>query len=211
MQTLSVSAVALVLLIIKRLFLDKISPNVQYALWLVLALRILLPVRAGVSILFPVPVWMELLKAKSERYLNSAYSSMYELTGNPYILPVYRGSPVSVTDWLFVIYGIGIVAVLLHYAIVYFRLRRVLKRGTADQAMQTRVDVVAKAYGLRTVSVCMVSGVHSPFVCGVFRPVLVLPENCEISDPVLLHELLHRTHHDPAKSLLIFNKMLKIE
>ena len=201
LQTLSVSAVALVLLIIKRLFLDKISPNVQYALWLVLALRILLPVRAGVSILFPVPVWVELLKAKSERYLNSAYSSMYELTGNPYILPVYRGSPVSVTDWLFVIYGIGIVAVLLHYAIVYFRLRRVLKRGTADQAMKTRVDAVAKAYGLRTVSVCMVSGVHSPFVCGVFRPVLVLPENCEISDPVLLHELLHRTHHDPAKNM----------
>lgn len=112
LQTLSVSAVALVLLIIKRLFLDKISPNVQYALWLVLALRILLPVRAGVSILFPVPVWVELLKAKIERHLNSAYSSMHELTGNPYILPVYRGRPVSVTDWLFVIYGIGIVAVL---------------------------------------------------------------------------------------------------
>ena len=51
LQTLSVSAVALVLLIIKRLFQDKISPNVQYALWLVLALRIVLPVGAGVHIL----------------------------------------------------------------------------------------------------------------------------------------------------------------
>ena len=56
LQTLSVSSVALVLLIIKRLFLDKISPNVQYALWLVLALRIVLPVRAGVNILFPIPM-----------------------------------------------------------------------------------------------------------------------------------------------------------
>ena len=50
LQTLSVSAVARVLLIIKRLFQDKISPNVQYALWLVLALRIVLPVGAGVLV-----------------------------------------------------------------------------------------------------------------------------------------------------------------
>lgn len=202
LQTLSVSAVALVLLIIKQLFLDKISPNVQYALWFVLALRILLPVRAGVSILFPVPVWVELLKAKVERYLASAYSSMYELTGNRHIFPVYLEMPVSITDWLHVIYGIGIAVVLLHYAVAYIRLRRVLRHnGVADVSMQAKVDAVAEAYGLRTVPVCMVSSVHSPFVCGVFRPVLVLPEDRQMSDPVLLHELLHRAHHDPAKNM----------
>lgn len=203
LQTLSVSAVALVLLIIKRLFLDKISPNVQYALWLVLALRIVLPVGAGVSILFPVPVWVELLKAKVERHLTSAYSNMYELTGNRHIFPVYREMPVSVTDWLFVIYGIGIAVVLLHYAVAYIRLRRVLRHnGVTDEAMQAKVDSVAEAFGLRTVPVRVVSGVYSPFVCGIFRPVLVLPEDRELSDSVLLHELLHLEHHDPAKNMI---------
>lgn len=203
LQTLSVSAVALVLLIIKRLLLDKMSPNVQYALWLVLALRIILPVRAGVSILLPVPVWVELLKAKVERHLTSGYSSMYELTGNRYIFPVYRKMPVSVTDWLFVIYGLGIAAVLWHYAVAYIRLRKVLRHnGVADVSMQAKVDSVAEAYGLRTVPVRMVSGVYSPFVCGIFRPVLVLPEDRELSDSVLLHELLHRAHFDPVKNMI---------
>ena len=203
LQTLSVSAVALVLLIIKRLFQDKISPNVQYALWLVLALRIMLPVRAGVSILFPVPVWVELLKAKVERHLTSSYSSMYELTGNWHIFPVYWEIPVSISDWLFVIDGIGIAVVLLHYAVAYIRLRRMLRHnGVTDEAMQAKVDAVAGAYGLRTVQVRMASSVHSPFVCGVFHPVLVLPEDRQMSDPVLLHELLHLAHHDPAKNML---------
>ena len=202
LQTLSVSSVALVLLIIKRLFLDKISPNVQYALWLVLALRIVLPVRAGVNILFPIPMWVELLKAKVERHLTSAYSSMYELTGNRHIFPMYREMPVSVTDWLFVLYGIGIAAVLLHYAIAYIQLRRMLRHGMADEVMQAKTDAVAEAYGLRTVQVRMESSVHSPFVCGVFHPVLVLPADRQMSDPILLHELLHLAHHDPAKNMI---------
>lgn len=202
LQTLSVSSVALVLLIIKRLFLDKISPNVQYALWLVLALRIVLPVRAGVNILFPIPMWVELLKAKVERHLTSAYSSMYELTGNRHFFPMYREMPVSVTDWLFVLYGIGIAAVLLHYAIAYIQLRRMLRHGMADEVMQAKTDAVAEAYGLRTVQVRMESSVHSPFVCGVFHPVLVLPADRQMSDPILLHELLHLAHHDPAKNMI---------
>lgn len=202
LQTLSVSAVALMLLIIKRLFQDKISPDVQYAFWMVLAMRILLPVRGGVSILFPIPVWMELLRAKAERRLDSVYSGLYEPIDNRHIFPTYPRMPVSVTDWLFVIYGIGIALVLLHYAIAYIRLRNMLRDSAADETVQARADAVAAAYGLRAVPVRIMSGVHSPFVCGVFSPVLVLPEGREISDSVLLHELLHRAHHDPAKNVI---------
>lgn len=202
LQTLSVSAVALVLLIIKRLLLDKIAPSVQYALWLVLIVRILLPVRAGVNVLFPFPVWLEVWKAKAERSLSSAYSGMYDVAGNRHILPMYGAAPVSVTDWLFVVYGIGILAALLYYAIAYIRLRLIIARGAAEASVQERVERVAEKYGLRSVNVRLVEGITSPFVCGVIRPMLVLPGNGEVSELVILHELLHMEHHDPAKNMI---------
>ena len=43
MQTLTASVAAAVLLIAKRLFLDKLSPRWQYGVWAILALRVLLP------------------------------------------------------------------------------------------------------------------------------------------------------------------------
>ena len=42
-QTLAVSVAAAVLLIAKRLFLDKLSPRWQYGVWAILALRALVP------------------------------------------------------------------------------------------------------------------------------------------------------------------------
>ena len=201
LQTLTVSGVALVLLIIKRLLRDKVSPDMQYVFWLALAVRMLLPVRAGVSILFSFPVWVETLKAKTERALSSAYSGMYELVDNRHVLPVCDALPVSVTDWLFVIYVAGIAVVLLGYALAYISLRIAIARADEDAGQQARADEVAKRYGLHTVRVRVAKGIRTPFVCGVLSPVLVLPKDRETDGLVILHELLHREHHDPAKSM----------
>ena len=43
LQTLTVSITAAVLLLCKRIFADKLSPKWQYGVWVLLALRILLP------------------------------------------------------------------------------------------------------------------------------------------------------------------------
>lgn len=202
LQTLSVSGVALVLLIVRRLLRDKIPPGVQYAFWLVLAVRIVLPVRAGMNILFPFPVLVEVLKAKAERGLSSAYSGMYELADNLHILPVYAAAPRSVTDWLFIVYGVGAVLMLAGYASAYLLLCTVISRGNADEEEQRRADRTAEAYGLHAIPVRTSAHVRVPFVCGVINPVLVLPEGGKVDELVLLHELLHRKHYDPAKNML---------
>ena len=51
LQSISVSLVAGFLLIIKAVFKDKLSPRWQYGVWSILALRILLPVRASKFVL----------------------------------------------------------------------------------------------------------------------------------------------------------------
>ena len=43
LQTLTASVAAAVLLLAKRLFLDKLSPRWQYGVWAILAVRLLLP------------------------------------------------------------------------------------------------------------------------------------------------------------------------
>ena len=65
LQTLSVSAAAALLLIVKALLADKLPPRWQYGVWAVLALRIVLPVPTGRGVLLPLP----LLQASSHRAL----------------------------------------------------------------------------------------------------------------------------------------------
>lgn len=77
LQTLSVSLVAVLLLVVKGLLRDKLSPRWQYGVWGVLALRIVLPVRLmGNDILLPLPLWLETAKGVAEGSLHSAYVPM---------------------------------------------------------------------------------------------------------------------------------------
>ena len=81
LQTLTASVVAGVLLIAKRLFLDKLSPRWQYGVWAILALRLLLP--AGLWGRTPLPglsVVLEAVKTGVESHLSSALSSPYVVT-----------------------------------------------------------------------------------------------------------------------------------
>ena len=53
-QTLSVSVVALLLLFLKGIMADKLSPRWQYSVWCLLALRIIIPVASNQNIFLPV-------------------------------------------------------------------------------------------------------------------------------------------------------------
>ncbi len=74
LQTATVTLVALFLLVIKRIFADKLSPRWQYGIWLIFLLRILLPVSMTRNVLLPLPLELETLKSMVERGLTSSYS-----------------------------------------------------------------------------------------------------------------------------------------
>ena len=81
-QTLSVSVVALLLLFLKDIMADKLSPRWQYSVWCLFALRILIPVASDQNIFLPVPVWVEMLKTFVESNLSSVYSSAFSVSNN---------------------------------------------------------------------------------------------------------------------------------
>ncbi|MDE7326722.1 MAG: M56 family metallopeptidase [Lachnospiraceae bacterium] len=81
-----------------------------------------------------------------------------------------------------------------------------LVMGNGEQTLrraQEFVDAVAEKYGLSSCMVLEVEGLASAFICGVFRPVLVLPKGVGTDEKIILHELLHLKYHDVLWGLII--------
>ena len=201
LQTLTVSLAAAVLLIVKYLLADKLSPRWQYGVWGLLALRALIPAGTARQVLLPLPVWVDMWKTAAERGLGSAYASPWSSLDAGSVLPLPSGAPRSLTDWLFLVYVLGVLGWLLWKAAAYARLRLVLRRGTpASAEVSARLAAVCEKYGLRSCRAVEVEGLPTAFVCGVIRPVLALPRG-GADDKVLLHELLHLKYFDAAQGI----------
>lgn len=197
LQTLTVSLVAAMLLLIKRLLADKLSPRWQYGIWGLLALRILIPADISRNVIVGFGMWLETAKAMAEGVLDSAYSAVYTPISVKQPFPVILEAPRSLTDWLFVVYAAGAAACALRYLISYGCLRLRLRRAEAPPAeISEAVARVCTRYGLKQCRVIAVPGLDSAFVCGIFKPTLAVPAGTAVDDKVILHELLHLKHWD---------------
>jgi len=203
LQTVSVTLVAALLLVMKRLFEDKLSPRWQYGIWSILALRILLPATTSRRILLPLPLYVETLKSIAEKNLSSAYTDVYQAISLSLPVPFLTDAPASLTDWLFLIYSAGVLFFLLRYLAAYLRLRHLLKKGDPiTPALQNRIDAICEAHHLKCCHTVSVEGLSSAFVCGIFHPILALPANTDIDDKILLHELFHLKYRDALQNVL---------
>lgn len=202
LQTLTASMVALVLFFLQQAFLGKFSPRWQYWLWGLLALRLLIPVNVARQYLFvPLSFWLETLKSVVEARLSSIYAAQYVPIPINHPFPQWTGMPHSITDWLFLLYALGVVLSLLGTWGGYLRLRGRLRHGVAvDAQTERQIRTVAERYKLKVCRAIVLPGVSSPFVCGLIRPLLVLPVDGSVEDKVLLHELLHVKYHDPLQN-----------
>ena len=199
LQTLTASGAAAVLLTVKWMLRDKLSPRWQFAVWGVLALVLALPVSGGRYVLVNWPLAVEFLRS----LLTGEYGALAHVSA-PVPLPRFDGIPETAAERLYAVYLTGVALLLARYAAVYLRLRLALRRGTpAGAAQAALIRETAERYGLPVCPAVEVKGLSSAFVCGVFRPVLALPAGEETDGKVILHELLHLRHRDAAWGLLI--------
>ena len=93
---------------------------------------------------------------------------------------------------------------IIKYLISYFKLRRLLKLGDVpcDEKL-ARIREIASEQGVKIGKVIEVSGLPSAFVCGVFRPILVIPAENELNEKIVLHELFHLKNKDTVWSVVI--------
>lgn len=199
-QTFTVSVVAIGIIVLKRLLQDKLTPRWQYGVWGILALRILLPVNISKNVIVPIPLWIEMLKASVEKHMNSSFTEVYVPATIKHVVAYWEQIPTSFTDWLFIIYAIGVLVCLGMYAFSYLRLRKIVKRGKPiSHELGMKLQRVCDTYQLKSCKAVMIEGLTSAFVCSGIYPILALPE--EVDEKVILHELLHLKYHDELQSI----------
>lgn len=196
LQTLTASGVALLLIVIKAIFKDKLPSKWHFALWGILWLILLIPAGwNGRYTLFNWQIVIELLKSTVRDF---------GFTRVLFPIPVISSTPQTLTDWLFFVYFFGVIIHLITYLLAYVRLRLVLKNGTpASEIVTDRVKTIAESLKVRPCRVIEVENLPSAFVCGIIKPVLVIPANDLVDDKILLHELIHLKSKDTLWSVII--------
>lgn len=226
------SLVAAVILGIKLLFHDKLDARWHYLIWLVLLVRMLVPVqvdfiRTPVSLFETVPVleWLRVCE-----------------------LAAHKAGMDGVMDMLFRIYLAGAAVFLFYDLICYLSLRLGIalakedrgqqggkRRGTLWKVSETvcrKVESIAQKYGLKACRRICVQAAPTPYVCGLWRTALVLTEEMayrlemqgeepacgtetreegsaerkaplDPDEAVIVHELLHRKYKDVLVNFLL--------
>ncbi len=186
---LDISILIMLVLLCRRPFVKMFGARAAYALWTLPLLRLVLP---EIPITLPRPSWMQAVSNVPTEVMT--YSS---------IEPVIA-SPVSTSfNWQY-----PVVAIWLSIAIIWFvaqllRQQKYIKTVQADAVPVSdkvcyKLNQARKSLDLSAApKICMSSSNVGPFVTGIFKPVIVLPQNFEknYSDHqqffALAHELAH--------------------
>lgn len=196
LQTLMISGVAVLLLVIKALFKDKLPPKWHFAVWGVLGFMILIPAGFnGRYTLFRWQLVVELIKV---------WFGDYSATRVLFPIPILTSIPKTIPQWIFAGYFLGVIIHIIKYFTSYIRLHLVLRNGIeASNELTAHIRQIATEQKVKLGRVIAASGLPSAFVCGIVRPVLVIPVDNDIDDKVILHELMHLKYRDTLWSIVI--------
>ncbi len=185
LQTLTVSVIGIYLLIVKTIFRDKLPPRWQFYVWGILLLGLIIPA-SGPGL---ISMLTETLKTIT--------SGEFTLSRPVCFFPLLNGiREINIYSIIFIIYFSGVIICAVKYLFSYIRLRLLIgKCPDASADNKEAVKEVSAEFSLPVCEAVTLKGVSSPFVCGIFKPVLVLPEHT-VDKKIIMHELLHLKYKD---------------
>lgn len=213
------------LLLLRPLLKKHYRAGWMYALWLVLAVRLVVPVNfslptAPMSVSAPSvtiyrhetartnPGSHEFVLLSPEDYRqarereDTAAGGIANGHSKNYYSPLFPLSQVFALIWC----G-GMAVVLMVEAISYARFRRRVRRWRKeedDPTLLARFEALKAALGVKKLALARCSAISSPMVTGFRKPALLLPEG-DVPQAVLCHELVHAKRGDLwYKLLLVF-------
>ena len=107
LQTLTVSGVAVLLLIIKALLKDKLPPKWHFAVWSILGIMILFP--AGIFSRFALFNWQTVIE------FVKLLMKDYSFTRVLFPIPIIKDVPNTLVEWIFAVYVAGVIISLFVY------------------------------------------------------------------------------------------------
>lgn len=210
--SLTCSVVLVPLLVGKGWLRQHVRAKALYVVWLILALRLVVPVDLSLpepAVTVEAPSYQVALPARTPSANLPAGAQIEEpsaVVGQtaPEAASAVRTIPVTAllsALWLF-----GVLAAALVQGGGYLLARRrLLRDARPDLEAEAQAGQTAASLGLkRAVPVRRSRQVRTPMVLGLIRPVLLLPEGQAVDEVVLYHELTHLKRLDLAyKALLV--------
>ena len=191
LQTLTVSSVGIYLLVVKRIFRDKLSPLWQFSVWGIFLISLIIPAPYG-----------GILSLIVETVKNITLN-VYTVSAPIAFFPVISTFSIkTLPDILYLVYVSGVIVFSLKYLISYLTLRTVIKKcpSASNENLQI-INEVCEKYKFKACKAVTLKGLSSPFVCGIINPVMVLPETTA-DEKIILHELLHLKNKDTVFGII---------
>jgi len=221
------------LFVFRALFKKRISPKLQYGLWMLLVLRLLLPVtiESGFRVADLLP--MEFHGASTIKDGSAAFLPKEEavpaatvltnpiLTKHPSVnkgnLPAVsealpKPMPARVTNWRFIAFGLWLAGMLL-FRLWMLRVKLRFYRDMRQHMVSVSPHVSAvykaccEALKVKTLCLWVVDRTISPGIAFFSKPILLLPASMAYDTENLryafLHELMHKKRYDHIVSMLL--------
>lgn len=218
--SVSTGVIVLIMLLSASLFHRRYAARWRYYIWIVLAVRLVVPVNFSLperNIEISIPA--------------SASASVADIAGDGMlVMPQAAGAAqkvpgFSVLDALAVIWFAVSVGIVLVHICSYCRYKRKLVRDSrrvADEAVLRRFLALKKELKIRRkIAVIWCRNTEGPMVIGFFRTFLAIPEGAYSEEElffILRHELIHFKRHDTflkflfisARALHWFNPVIAV-
>lgn len=210
--SLTCSAVLVPLLIGKGWLRQHVRAKALYVVWLILALRLVIPVDLSLpepAVTVEAPSYQVALPARTPSANLPAGAQIEEpsaVAGQTVPAAASAVRTIPVTALLSALWLFGVLAAALVQGGGYLLARRrLLRDARPDLEAEAQAGQTAASLGLkRAVPVRRSRQVRTPMVLGLIRPVLLLPEGQAVDEVVLYHELTHLKRLDLAyKALLV--------
>jgi beta-lactamase regulating signal transducer with metallopeptidase domain/type II secretory pathway component GspD/PulD (secretin) len=190
------------------LFRRKIRASVRYALWLVILVKLCVPPTLALP---TSPAWglhktpPPIVAKPDAMHYSGTYDNAppLEIPQTPPPVFVPPKPAMTLAAWLLV-FSTSISLVLLLWLMVrWWQITRRVCLATTSERLSAIADEAKKIVGMKlNVQAKVATNSMSPAVCGLFRPVILIPQSLaeNFSDEqlraVLLHELIHLSRRD---------------
>ena len=198
LNSLNMTLVALLLMLVLRALKGVQSPKIRYYSWLIVLVGFLVPVRLNFGkVLFTVP--------------QSATDLPAALGENARIAEVSE-SGISMDTLFLILVGIYLVGVVTYLVVSFSRFfrwkRTILRLSVKDESYTGILHFIAQDMEIESVELRFSEMISSPMMIGLTKPTILLPirkYSYHELRLILKHELMHFRHQDLwIKLLLIF-------
>ena len=202
------SLIFTIVLALDFLLARRIRAAVRYALWLAVLVKLLLP--PTLALPTGAAWWLTQSKpapAPVVRHFTVSYSDAppveMDFAQQTVALPAPPPVKLELTGWL-LLAAIGVSGgLLLWLAVRWWHVVRMVRHATAAEEFSEALESARQLAGSRSAArLKIVEGTMSPAVCGLFRPVILLPRalaeklSAAQLQAVLLHEIFHLRRRD---------------